>query len=76
MSLNPKYVGRTLRCGECNHQFVITPNTKMIKTLRDKHDKVIGFTTTCDKCGAAVFIGASTDRRLPAQGDNQACRGT
>lgn len=66
VSLNPDYVGRTLRCGECSHQFVITPNTIVTKTLRDKNGKVIGFTTRCEKCGEAVFIGASMARRLPA----------
>jgi DNA-directed RNA polymerase subunit RPC12/RpoP len=63
VSLNPNDVGRTLRCGECNHQFVITPNTKIIKTLKDRNGKVIGFTTPCDTCGESVFIGASPDRR-------------
>ncbi len=65
MSLNQDDVGRTLRCGECNQQFVVTPATALTKTLRDKNGKVIGYTTTCPKCGEAVFIGASTARRLP-----------
>ncbi len=66
VSLNADDVGRTLRRGECSDQFVITPNTVIVKTLRDRHGKVSGFTTTCDKCRGADFIGASTDRRLPA----------
>lgn len=68
MSLIPDDVGRTLRCGECNHQFVVTPETVLITTLRDKNGKVIGYTTKCPKCGEAVFIGASTARRLPGYG--------
>ena len=63
--VDPGYVGRKLRCGECSHQFDVTANTTFIKTLQGKKGEVIGFTTRCERCGQDVFVAANRERKKP-----------
>lgn len=58
MSLNARYVGKKVFCGECGHRFVVAPNTSIVQTLKDKNDKTIGFKIKCEKCGENVFVVA------------------
>lgn len=58
MSLDPRYIGKKLFCGECGHRFVVTRDMEILQTLRDRRGKVIGFTVTCQKCGENVFVVA------------------
>lgn len=70
MSLDASYVGKKLFCSECGHRFVVTPDMKIVQTLRDRNGKIIGLTVECEKCGEDVFVVADRSQHSRHRSDS------